>query len=214
MFDSSLCHSRRILLLIIFLTFAPGTTSFASHLNIQQTKPRINEALRRELLAMRDVDQAIRHKLIDAKLNYSRLVKEQNKIDARNTARLREIFKQYGFPGFSLVGKDGASAAHTMVLHSPSLEFKREALTLIEKAVAAGELPQIAIPVLIDHVLIGEGKPQRYGTRFEMINGVMVMINTEDPTHLDERRAKAGLEPIADYAKELGEMYKMPVRIN
>jgi hypothetical protein len=43
-----------------------------------------------------------------------------------------------------------------MVLHSPSLAFKREALALIEMAVAAGELPTIAIPGLTDHVLIGD----------------------------------------------------------
>jgi hypothetical protein len=188
--------------------------SFASRVVVQKSKTQINEALRRELLAMRDVDQAIRHKLIADKLKDRQLVEEQNRIDARNTARLREIFKQYGFPGFSLVGKDGASAAHTMVLHSPSLAFKREALALIEKAVAAGELPQIAVAGLIDHVLIGEGKLQRYGTRFEMVDGVMVMMNTEDRARLDERRAKVGLEPIADYAKGLCEMYKVPVRIN
>lgn len=181
--------------------------------NLRQSKTPINEALRRELLEMRNADQAIRHKLIAAGMQDRRLVKEQDRIDARNTARLRVIFKQHGFPGFSLVGRDGASAAHTIVSHSPSLELKREALVLIEKAIEKGELPPVAIANLTDKVLKADGKPQRYGTVFDMIDGVMVMGEVEDPARLDERRAKLGMEPIAEYAKGLGEMYKMPVRL-
>ncbi len=205
--------SRSVLVFCFVLTFAPNA-SFASHAQIQNSKTRINEDLRRELLAMRETDQAIRHKLIAAKLNDQLLVEEQNKIDARNTERLRQIFKQYGFPGISLVGRDGSNAAHTVVLHSPSLQLKRQALGFIEQAVAKGELPPVAVAHLTDKVLVADSKPQRYGTYFEMADGVMVMACVEDPAHLDERRAKVGLEPIADYAKGLGEMYKMPVRIN
>jgi hypothetical protein len=50
-------------------------------------------------------------------------------------------------------------------------------------------------------VLLAEGRPQRYGTqlRHELGGGEPQPASVEDPDHVDERRARMGLEPLAAY---------------
>ena len=181
----SFFRSARHILTFCFVLALASEVSQASQVAVRQSKTQIDEALRRELLTMLDVDQAIRQKQIAAEWKDQLLNEEQQKTDARSTARMREIFTKHGFPGINLVGKDGAQAAHTIVLHSPSLELKREALTHVEKAFARGELPPVALASLTDKVLVGESKLQRYGMNFDFRDGSMVMTEAEDPTRLE-----------------------------
>lgn len=207
---TSLFRIPHHILTLCFALASVTSVCYASQVVTAQSKTQINEALRRELSAMLDVDQAIRQKQIAAGWKDRLLNEEQKKIDVRNTARLREIFKQHGFPGNSLVGKDGAFAAYMIIIHSPSLELKREALPHVEKGLAKGELPPVAVAGLTDKVLVTEGKPQRYGTHYDFRDGLMVMAEVEAASRLDSRRAELGLEPIAEYAQNLADMNKMP----
>ncbi len=65
--------------------------------------------------------------------------------------------------------------------------------------------------LVTDKLLVSEGKPQRFGTQFSLRDGKAVMDPVEDPEHLDERRAKYGLMPMAEYKRQLGKMYKSSV---
>ena len=133
-------------------------------------------------------------------------------LDAANTKRLHEIFKvHHGFPGVSLVGRDGAQAAFVMLLHSNALDLQKQALPYFRRAARRGEVPMEAFASLTDTILRNEGKPQLYGTKFDLVNGRFVLAKTKDPAHLDARRAKLGLPPLAEYVKGMEEMYKMPV---
>ena len=181
-----------------------------------QSPPR-NEALRQELLRMYEEDQAARLPMTTGKgmngVNEAE-IKKQIEVDATHTKRLGEIFKQYGFPAVPLVGRDGAQAAFVMVVHSPSLDLKKKALPYIRKAARRGEVPAEAFATLTDTILRAEGKPQIYGTKFDLVGGKFVLAPTVDPARLDARRAKLGLPPISEYAKGLAEMYKMPVDVS
>jgi len=170
--------------------------------------------LREELLRMRDVDQAARQRWTADKLG-EKPAREIIALDEKHTTRLRAIFKEHGFPGVSLVGKDGAEAAHTLLLHSPSLDLKKEGLAHLEAAAKKGEVPMWAVAGLADKILTAEGKPQLYGMNFDLIDGELVLNlkKVVDPARLEERRAKAGLPPLTEYVKGLEEMYKVPVRI-
>ena len=121
-------------------------------------------------------------------------------------------FSRTGFPGVSLVGQDGANAAHTLLMHTPSLDLKKEGLVHLEKAAKRGEVPMHAVAGLKDKVLVAEGKPQFYGMHFDLIDGkfVLNLKNVVDPVRLEKRRAEAGLPPLAEYAKGLEELYKVP----
>ena len=65
--------------------------------------------------------------------------------------------------------------------------------------------------MLLDRVLVGEGKPQVYGTqgkRFEDWKGKEPELEPiEDEANVDKRRAEVGLPPLAEYVKFLKQMY-------
>lgn len=160
----------------------------------------LNEPLRAELLAMKVEDQRVR-KLVGPAMS-SQLREEWAQIDARNQARMEAIIAEHGWPGKTLVGADGASAAWILVQHfTPA--FQEKCLPLLERAVAAGEATGKHYAYLVDRVRMHQGKPQIYGTQFRTINGVMAVHPIEDPEHLDERRRAVGLGPWADYEKQI-----------
>lgn len=68
-----------------------------------------------------------------------------------------------------------------------------------------------ALFILADDVLTHEHKPQLYGTNFKFVDGRVALDVTQDPARLDERRRKLGMQPIAEYAKRLAGLYKMPL---
>lgn len=170
-----------------------------------------DEALRQELLRMRDADQAVRVRLNDAGWANEAIGREMIALDAANTRRLLEIFKVQGFPAIELVGKEGLQALHTLVMHSPSIELQKKSLAYFKKALRRGEVPPIAVAGLTDNLLHRQGKPQIYGTRFEFVEGKFVIGKIKDPARLHARRAQLGLMPMSEYVKGLEKMYKMPV---
>jgi hypothetical protein len=174
-------------------------------------KPAKDESLRQELLKMLEVDQAVRKRGIEEKMQGEALAREMKAVDDANTKRLSEIFKSRGFPEVELVGRDGVDAVVVMLLHTSSLELQKTALPHVKRAANRGEIPPDSFALLTDDVLNGEGKPQLYGTNFDFKDGKLALSKTQDPARLDARRKKLGLMSIREYAKLLAEMYKMSV---
>jgi hypothetical protein len=159
-----------------------------------------NEPLRAELLAMKAEDQRVRKLAGPAMSSQQR--EEWARIDARNQARMETIIAEHGWPGKTLVGPDGASAAWILVQHfTPA--FQEKCLPLLKRAVAAGEATGKNYAYLLDRVRMHQGKPQIYGTQFRTRDGVTEAHPIEDPNHLDERRRAVGLGPWADYEKQM-----------
>jgi hypothetical protein len=48
-------------------------------------------------------------------------------------------------------------------------------------------------------VLVAAGKPQRYGTQYDMVDGKLQPAEIEDPEHVDARRAEVDLGTMAEY---------------
>lgn len=146
----------------------------------------MDDALRAELLELKDADQAFRQRM-----------HEEHEAEAARTARIREIVAAHGWPGRALVGDDGASAAWLLVQHADDdPEFQDRALELMRIAVEAGDADAAELAYLTDRVRVAQDRPQVYGTQF----GPTGPRPIEDPDELDERRAAVGLEPFADYA--------------
>jgi len=172
-----------------------------------------DEKLRSELLAMRDRDQAARE-ACDKGTTDDRItcyVKFAEDDDRPNTERLKAILKAGGFPDAKAVGKDGVEAFYLILQHSADIELKKQCLEHITKAFEAKLLAPISYANFTDRLLVNLGKPQVYGSNFELKDGKLVMSATEDLNNLDKRRAKIGLPPIADYVKMLRDVYKMEV---
>ena len=163
-----------------------------------------NNALRLELLQMQKEDQSARIKAETAHGNHA-FLNEVERIDAKNTARMKEIIKQHGWPGKRLVGTDGATAAWLLVQHADKdPAFQKQCLELM-KAALKGEVRMHDIAYLTDRVLVNEGKKQIYGTQFTFENGRPVPQPIEDEADVDKRRKEAGLPPLAEAMRWLKE---------
>ena len=175
-------------------------------------RPVGNPALRRELIKRVKQDQAIRNELISKGVEHpdkSTLARMQA-IDASNTKRMRAIIRKYGWPGPELVGRDGTEAAFLLVQHA-DLTFQKEVLPLVEKAYKSGKLSGQSYALLLDRVLVGEGKPQVYGTQAKRIEEWKgrepVLEPIEDEANVDKRRAEVGLFPLSEYRELLKRLY-------
>ena len=178
---------------------------------VERPGPVKNEELRRELLQMLKEDQAVRAPFMEGRMPTEAEARTMRERDEADTKRLAEILDRDGFPGVKLVGLNATRAFVTMLLHSPSPELQKRALPHVERATRRREIPPDDFAMLADDVLMAEGKPQLYGTNFQFVNGKLALGATGDPARLDERRRRLGLAPIAEYAKQLAELYKMPL---
>jgi hypothetical protein len=183
-------------------------------------------ALRAELLRRVEVDQAARNAMIEwmklhdipfvvdaaslgekRKAEYENLITALREADKTNTERLREIIEKYGWPTRSLIGNDGTNAAWLLVQHADrDPKFQRQCLDMMAK-LPKDEVSLRDVAYLTDRVLLAEGKKQRYGTQFTILNGKWRPRPLEDEAHVDARRAEVGLEPLAEYAQALESHY-------
>jgi hypothetical protein len=171
-----------------------------------------NPALRRELLKRLEEDQAIRNELIRKGVEHpdKSILARMRVIDTSNTKRLTVIVRRYGWPGPELVGRDGTEAAFLLVQHA-DLTFQKEMLPLVEKAYRSGKLSGQSYALLLDRVLVSEGKPQVYGTqakRIEEWKGREPMLEPiQDEVNVDKRRAEVGMSPLSEYRELLKRLY-------
>ncbi|HSB09480.1 MAG TPA: DUF6624 domain-containing protein [Blastocatellia bacterium] len=171
-----------------------------------------NPALRKELLSRLEEDQAIRNEMI-AKGGFqpgNPLFNRMIALDAQNTAWMKTVVVKHGWPGPELVGKDGTEAAFLLVQHAEH-SFQKEMLPLVRDAYRANKLSGQDYALLLDRVLVRDGKPQIYGTQAKSLDkwkgNEPVFDPIEDEANVDRRRAEVGLPPMAAYVKALKEMY-------
>ena len=166
---------------------------------------RVDEELRRELLARCEEDQRIRN-LVSAQPGRhmvrlpEELVAEWRRIDEENTRWLAEVLSARGWPGRTLVGEEGAGAAWLLAQHADRDPVRQRAfLDALRSAAGQGQASRTHLAYLEDRVRVNAGQPQLYGTQFTVTDGEIGPSPIEDRQRLDERRAEAGLEPFADY---------------
>jgi hypothetical protein len=191
----------------LLLLFAAG--SIAQVPQPAKTKTKLDEPLRKELLRMVKEDQEARAAIIHERQPDAAAVQKVQDIDKKNTARMKAIIDKHGWPGHSLVGKDGAHAAWLLVQHADKdRAFQKRCLQLLERAVQAKEATGVDLAYLTDRVRIGEDKKQVYGTQFREVDGKMEPFPIEDEANVEKRRKEVGLGSLAEYRKRLEEVYK------
>ncbi len=163
-------------------------------------------ALCAELLAVTNRDQLVRRKQMADRENKS-VQDEVKKVDAENLVQIEAVIKAHGWPTKELVGIKGVGAVWTVIQHS-TLEVQKRYIDMMTKAADAGDLDWALVATTVDRIRVREGKPQVYGTQFKEANGQMVPEPIEDEQHVDERRAKVGLQSLAEYQKLIYQFYK------
>jgi hypothetical protein len=178
--------------------------------------------LRDELLARIEIDQDARFAAIewdadhgqDGIVNESMLTEKDRqaradlgaeiaRIDAENTAWMKQVVGDRGWFTYSDVGAEATDAAWLLVQHADDdPEFQRLCLDLMS-ALSANEVSQTNVALLTDRVRIKEGKKQLYGSQFVIRNDEWVPLEIEDEENVDARREAVGLPPMSEYKSML-----------
>ena len=187
----------------------------AAALAFDDPKPDVKEpGLRAELVERMKKEQDVRRELqkvappgqpITAEVRAKPAVKDvldrMQAIDAENLAWFRKVVDTHGWPGYALVGPDGAQAAFLIAQHATGdLEFMRKCLGLLKQAYAAKDAKGEWVALMTDRQLtLREKKKQLYGTQLTAKNGKLVPLPIEDEAKVDERRQALGMMPLAEY---------------
>lgn len=218
--------SRHLCFGVICLTLSLASVDAADDLDPRTKTDPASPELRRQLLQRTEKEQAVRQLLISWQNEHgihevlaksglpAQRVKEWEALtavvkaaDDDNLRWLKAIVTEVGWPTTTMVGEDGAHAAWLLVQHADAdPKFQRLCLDLILQ-LPKQEYSQANAAYLTDRVLLAEGKPQLYGTQFTLHAGKVQPRPIDDEPHVDQRRAKVGLRPLATYAKELEELF-------
>lgn len=177
-----------------------------------QAQQPADPAVRVELLSRVARDQAIRDTFaaelkatgtITPATGYRMLA-----IDSANTSWLEHLVATRGWPTPAQVGEDGVAAAFLLVQHADHAPaFQARMLPLLETAYAIGQVKGDQVALLTDRVAKAQGRPQRYGSQATIKDGKVILDPIEDSAHVDERRARMGLPPLAEYVRVLDSVY-------
>ena len=125
--------------------------------------------------------------------------------DEERTERLVEILDEYGWPGHDLVGEDGSTAAWVIAQHSDlDPEVQAQALELLRARRSRRARPAPATsPTSRTAWRWAPGARRCTAPRSAASTARRRWATSVDPERVDERRAEAGLGPLADYLEEL-----------
>ncbi|MBD9356405.1 DUF6624 domain-containing protein [Methylomonas albis] len=168
--------------------------------------PHSNETLSQALVAMAKNDLSVREVLAaDGSLGRYGYHPQMEAVHIGNAARLADIIEEYGWPGNSLVGEEGAWAAWLIAQHAignPS--FMRHCLFLLKQAAASNDVMPWQAAFLEDRIRMYEGKPQIYGTQFQPSqNGQLEPYPIEHPESVNDRRLAVGLNTLEERTADL-----------
>jgi len=163
-----------------------------------------------ELATRVSADQALRARLDFSRMNdpdQKKLMQHMGIVDRANTAWLKAMFEQCGFPDKDKHGEKAHGNAWLLVQHADhDVAFQKYTLSLLEKMAAQrGEPVRRSFAYLADRVAVAERRPQLYGTQ--------LMAPPEQPCNFDfntmddrekveARRSALGLPPL-DIYKEI-----------
>lgn len=182
---------------------------------------QVNKKLKSELDSIYQIDQLYReilsspqkkdslgraHKLPEGGVDQL-IVDKMNAIDRSNVVRVKQIIKQYGYPGKRLVGIPTNESAWYVIQHSEDIEHY---FPLIKQAGSRNELPFTLVAMMQDRLLMQQGKEQIYGTQVRCEGAGCYVWPIASPSQVNQRRKKAGFDStVEENAKRLGVKYEV-----
>lgn len=204
-----------LLLIVLFLT-----TSLLAQKNKQEVQlPEVAK----ELKKMRDKEQKLRIKwagMVRKGKTESEKFKELTKAsiaeDRANTARMRQIVEEYGWPTYDLVGQGPSNNAWIIVQHADRNPlFQAKCLPLLKAAADHEQANPRNYAYLYDRVQVSQGEKQLYATQSSSNNGLYEgsFYALEDESNVQKRREEMGIEQsVVDYATSMGFEYSIPTK--
>jgi hypothetical protein len=126
--------------------------------------------------------------------------------DRANTAELKGLLTQHGWPRRDALGEEADDAAWLIVQHADQdLPFQKRVLALLDAARKDGGTKPEHYAYLYDRVASSEKRPQLYGTQGRCLRaGVWEPNPIANPAELDERRREMGMARHASYVESTG----------
>ena len=118
--------------------------------------------------------------------------------DSIDLIKIDSIYNIYGWPDPELVSKKGCQTFYLVIQHS-ALSVQEKYLPLMQKAVAEGKAEMKNCAYLEDRVLMGNKKPQKYGSQFAVMNktGKRYLYPLQDKDNVNKLREEIGLPPLS-----------------
>ena len=169
-------------------------------------------ALARELARRAKADQAARRKVMLATARPSKAdMRHLMEVDKSNLAWLKQQVAAHGFPTLAQVGVNGIQQAWLLTQHAdgdPALQAR--VLAQLKPRLARESFMRADFALLTDRVRLARHEKQIYGSQFRARGGHWVLRPVEDPAHLDARRARMNLMPMASYRCVINASYGTP----
>ncbi len=147
-------------------------------------------------------DQLPYQRLVRGEISGDSAQAQSTRIYRQNYGHLKRLIRAYGYPSFALVGPEALEHFNNMVFHCAfDPAFQKRALRLFTRqgqrqpALRANKRYLHDVAFLTDKVT----HPQVYGTQISANKSGALLLPTRDVLHLDERRQRMQLEPIAEY---------------
>jgi len=177
--------------------------------------------LSKRIIDLRGQDQKLRGKFNALLINGKRGTKKFEAVseelmaaDRRNTAMMRRLIEDIGWPTYAKVGSLAGNTSWLMVQHADRWPLFQEAcLPLLKAAVDEGQAAPADYANLFDRIRVARGEKQRYGTQIgtDDVTGRRFFYPIEDEHLVVERRA--GIDYLAsmlEIAKKNGFTYTVP----
>ena len=123
---------------------------------------------------------------------------EVSRLSDENVQTLLALVPAEGWFSTTVYGETAATGAFLIVQHADTALQKRF-LPAIEAMAGRGEASKAFYAMMYDRIAVAEGRPQRWGTQMQCVDGRMQPFPTEDPEQLEARRAPMGFR-WPDYA--------------
>lgn len=130
------------------------------------------------------------------------LWEKQTALDTSNVQFIERVFREYGYPGKTLVGEPTNQAAWFVIQHSDKIPTY---LDLMKDAGKKGEIPFSMVAMMEDRYLMSQEKEQIYGTQGMKYGDSPAFIwPIKDAAQVNERRREAGFSmDVEEYAQRL-----------
>ncbi|MDQ3801273.1 MAG: VWA domain-containing protein [Acidobacteriota bacterium] len=167
------------------------------------TRASENIKLREELLKMQDDRREMNLKVVENWEKNQKLLAESNRMSEAQMLRLCQIVRENGWLTKESVGEDAAAAALAIVRNNKAFELQKEFFPVLEAAVQKGLAAKSNLAWLIDTIRLGSGHPQIFGTQSYFRDEMIYLYPIQNEDRLDRWRALYGLQPMADFIKDL-----------
>ena len=155
--------------------------------------------LRDRLISMASAEAKQWNFHVEAGLRHSEIQDQFEALRIENAEELEKIIHIYGWPGKSLVGEEGATAAFRIArfaIDRPHLMM--QFLGLVKEAVKAGEAKPFHAACLEDCILFYQQKAQFYGMFFDWDEFGELTVNVKSVEQANRMREDLGLKTLEE----------------